>query len=360
VDRPHQRAAVPAGLGAVRAQPGHQRDHEPELGFRSDWLIGSDFRFTLPRGLWNSQLLAADMPNGNPARQILYGVDPIQFYGSFYVPTLFQGTEFRIGRHFCPFGAESLEAISTPLMSRSYAFNWSPPFTHCGLMVLSTLSPQWNVNLMAVNGNDVMFGDPAAEWRFIGKFTWTSKSKRDIVAFGTSVGRGKFNTGQPFDPPTISLMDEPAGRNNMNAFDLYWIHVINSKLTYQLECIYGYQTGVPTLNAFGGVATVGAMIDSDRLSGTAHWGSICQYLFYTFSSKLTGIVRFELFDDFEGQRTGYEGLYTAVTCGMQIKPYKWMMIRPEIRYDINNYPSRSTRTRRTPARATTCSRPVPI
>src|SRR5262245_43221527 len=97
---------------------------EPTLGLRTDWLIGSDYRFTLPRGIFNNQF--TERENGLPND---YGIDPIQFYVNLYIPTLFQGTNIMVGRCYTPFGVESLEAVSTPTVSRSYAFNWAPPFT---------------------------------------------------------------------------------------------------------------------------------------------------------------------------------------------------------------------------------------
>jgi hypothetical protein len=315
---------------------------EPTWGFRSDWLIGSDYRFTLARGLWNAQLLNGNQRTSGPApnfqdTQNLYGIDPIQFYLNAYFPTM--GTEFRVGRCYCPFGEESLEAISTPLLSRSYAFNWSPPFTHFGVMAITNWTPQWQTNLMLANGNDVMIGYPAEEMRFVGKLSWTSADKRDNVSFGTSLGRGKFNAGSPFSPQTIGLDAENAGRNNINTFDLVWTHAFNPRLSYILETIYGYQYGVPSDLAFGGAATSGAIINTSAFSGTAHWGSICQYLSYVFGPELTGIGRFEVFDDFEGQRTGFEGAYTALTLGLQYRPKltgalaNSLIIRPEVRYD---------------------------
>ena len=109
-----------------------------------------------------------------------------------------------------------------------------------------------------------------------------------------------------------------------------WSHTFNPKLTYMTELIYGYQYGVPA-NVPGGI------ISTNVTSGTAHWGSWVQYLNYNFTSKLMGIVRYELFDDFEGQRTGFEGVYSALTVGCQYKPTKSVMIRPELRYDYNGY-----------------------
>src|SRR5207248_10814763 len=74
---------------------------EPTFGFRNDWILpGSDYLFTLPRGIFNEQLTAN---NGRPNR---YGIDPIQFYVEAYFPTIAAGTDFKLGRVFCQYGVE--------------------------------------------------------------------------------------------------------------------------------------------------------------------------------------------------------------------------------------------------------------
>ncbi len=293
-------------------------------GYRVDADYGTDYRFSLMRGFLNNQLLNSQ---GN---QNLYGVDLIGFYANVYIPTLFQGTDIRVGRLFTPWGAESLEGISTPLVSRSYAFNWSPPFTHMGVMVSPTFNANWSGKFMLANGNDVWIGSDAQEMRFVGALTWLSDSKTDAVTYGWTWGRGKFNAGTPFNPATAGEQSEPAGRNNINVNDLMWTHLFDHRWTYATELIYGYQYGVPA-NVPGGI------IATTKTSGTAHWGSWVNYLFCNLTSNLTGIVRYELFDDFEGQRTGFEGLYSALTVGCQYRPWKSVLIRPEIRYDYNGY-----------------------
>jgi hypothetical protein len=295
---------------------------QPTVGYRLDVLYGSDYRFTLPRGLLNDQL------KNSTGAQNLYGVDPIQFYVNAYFPNLFQGTEIRLGRCYCPFGYESNEAISTPLLSRAYDFNTSP-FTHCGLMALTTFSPKWSANLMLVNGNDVFFADPAEELRFVGKLQWTSPDRRDSVAVSTSLGRGKFNAGEPFAPATVATANEPAGRNNVNVFDVIWTHAFDPRLSYALETTFGYEYGVPA-NVPGGI------IKEDATEGTMHWAAAINYLTYVIDPHWSALTRVEFFDDFEGQRTGFEGLYSVVTAGLQYRPYKGLWIRPEVRYDYNN------------------------
>jgi hypothetical protein len=290
---------------------------EPQWGFDIDVLVGSDYRFTLPRGLFNSQLVNSTGANN------LYGVDPIRHYLSLYLPNIFQGVELLFGRIYTPICVESLEAVSNPLISRCYMFNFDP-FTHCGLAANITFSPEWSALLMLANGNDIYFGGDGEELRFVGSLKWTQPGGRNVVQFNTSVGRGKFNASFPFNPATVgALAAEPLGRNNANVFDLIWTHTLSPRLTYSAEALFAYQTNVP------GIA-------NSTNYGTATWMSVMHYLTYTIAPPLTAVVRLENFDDFQGQRTGFEGLYTAVTGGLQVRLSRSIQVRPELRYDYNN------------------------
>jgi hypothetical protein len=294
---------------------------EPSFGYHLDVLVGSDYRWTLIRGLFNSQL------DNSTGAQNLYGVDPIQFYANAYFPTLFRGTEIRVGRTYNPWGYESLEAVSTPLLSRSYAF-FNTPFTLMGIGAYTTFSPEWAAILVLANGNDT-FLVPEEEARFFGKLTYTAPDQRDTLQLGCTLGRGKFNVGAPFNPATVALAQEPAGHNNFNAFDVVYTHLFNPVFTYVNETMFAWQTNVPA-NVPGGI------VRSDSNSpGTAHWASSCHYFRFTLTEHLGSILRVETFDDFNGQRTGFPGLYTAVTGGLQFRPWKGLIIRPELRYDYN-------------------------
>jgi hypothetical protein len=291
---------------------------EPTFGFQADFLIGSDYRFTLPRGLWNSQLLNSTGANN------LYGIDAIQHYVSLYIPTLFQGVEFRLGRLYTPVTAlESLEGVTNPLLSRSYMFNYDP-FTHCGLAAYVTFNREWSAMLMLANGNDVYFGDPSEELRFVGSLKWTAPDGRNILQYDTSMGRGKFVTAFPFSSPTVgALANDPEGKDNLNVpFDGLWTHVFSPRLTYNVEGLFGYQTNVPGIARPNGY-------------GTATWASVMHYVFYTIAPQWSAVFRFENFDDFQGQRTGFEGLYTEATGALIYRPYKGVQIRQELRYDYN-------------------------
>jgi hypothetical protein len=290
--------------------------NDPTWGFKFDTLIGSDYRFTIPRGFLNAQL-----QNSDGVTQNLYGVDLIQHYVNVYCPNLFKGTEFRVGRIWCPWGMESLEGPATPLPSRSYAFNWAPPFTHWGLGAYMTFNDQWSGMAMLVNGNDIYLGDPAEEMRYVGNLSCKVNAKNTVTA-AVGLGRGMFNAGQPFDATTVSLPDEPLGRNNFNNVDVVWQHVFDAKWTYAVEGIYGWQYSAPDLFNPSGF-------------GTATWGSACHYLFYQMTPKVQGILRYENFIDAVGQRTGFAGLYTSVTGGLKFNIRPGIIFRPELRFDYN-------------------------
>ncbi|HEY7330377.1 MAG TPA: outer membrane beta-barrel protein [Gemmataceae bacterium] len=292
---------------------------EPSWGFQIDVINGSDYRWTMSRGLFNSQL------DNSTGAQNLYGVDPVQHYLSLYVPTLFRGVEFRLGRFYAPFNFDSLEGVTTPLLSRAYAFANSP-FTMCGVGAYVTFSTSWNGVFLLVNGDDVYFGDPSEEWRFAGNIKWTQTGGRNVVQFGTSLGRGKFNPAYPTPPQqtTVALATEPFGRNNFNTFDFLFTHVFNSVLSYNLEIMYSYQYNVPQA----------ALAISDP-SGFANWLSILHYFYYDLNPRLRLIGRWEDFDDFQGQRTGFAGLYNAVTGGVLYRLNASTWLRPEVRYDYN-------------------------
>jgi hypothetical protein len=60
------------------------------------------------------------------------------------------------------------------------------------------------------------------------------------------------------------------------------------------------------------------------------------YLNYQSTPRVSGTLRLELFDDAGGERTGYQGLYTALTAGLSFRPVKAITLRPELRYDYNS------------------------
>jgi hypothetical protein len=97
---------------------------------------------------------------------------------------------------------------------------------------------------------------------------------------------------------------------------LVYSRKLNARLNYTFESLFGFTTNVPDI-------------------GTAYWFGVLNYLTYDFTPRLSGTTRLEFFDDVQGQRTGFAGLYSALTTGVSFRPRKDVILRPEIRYDYN-------------------------
>lgn len=268
---------------------------QPSFGFRSDWILpGSDYFFTLPRGLFNGQLTA------NHGRPNLYGIDPVQFYAEAYFPTIGRGMDVKVGRFFAQFGVELISAVDNPFISHSYTFIYNP-FTQTGILTTTKLSDNLSVQAGLVMGNDNIAGATAYP-TFIGSVKWISPDQRDSLLLSIIADRGRFDQKNNFHNPEI--------------VDLIVTHKIDSRTVYTFESLYGFTTNVPDI-------------------GTANWLSFVNYLTYTVTERFDTAARLEFFDDFQGQRTGFAGLYVAPAVVAAYRPVKWLQFRQEIRYDYH-------------------------
>jgi hypothetical protein len=269
--------------------------NEATFGFRSDTILpGSDYRFTAARGMFSGQLTA------NDGRPNTYGIDPIQLYGEAYFPTIGKGLDVKLGRVFCQYGVETNDAPSNALLSHAYTFIYDP-FTYTGVVSTLSLSDTWSVQFGVVLGSDV-FIDPAASPTGMGSVKWAPPDGKDSVQFSFIAGSGTFNQARDF--------------NNPEVLDFVYTHKFNDRWNYSYETLLGYQTHVPDI-------------------GTAYWFGVLNYLTYTFTPKLSATTRIEFFDDAQGQRTQFKGLYNAFTAGVSYKPHKAITLRPEVRFDYN-------------------------
>lgn len=269
---------------------------DPTFGFLSDTILpGSDYRFTLPAGLFQRQLTAR---NGTPS---LYGIDPVRFFAEGYFPGIFQGVDVQIGRFYAPWGIEAVNAPSNTFLSHTYTFVYDP-FTQVGAMATTKFNDQWSSQSAAVIGNDEFF-TPGNQLKYSGNLQWVARDKKDTLRFSTILGSPRYRARYHLD--------------NLNLFELIYSHQFTPEVKYTFAATFGYQTGVPSL-------------------GTADWIGYQNYLTKQLSQRLTAALRVELFDDYKGQRTGFAGLYAAVTGGIQIQLTERIRFRPELRFDNND------------------------
>ena len=265
------------------------------FGFRSDWIApGTDYRFTLARGVFDQQLTDND---GAPNR---YGFDPVQFY---FEAQPEAGTVLKLGRFFAPYGVESIEGWSTPLVSRSYTFIYNP-FTQTGLLLTLPLTQQLTLTAAATAGNDVFIDDANNPTFDLGlSYTppeGTAAPGADSAAIFFILGESRFDTEENFNNPAI--------------VDLVYEHRFTEEFRYSVEAIAGLVRDVPEV-------------------GTASWFGAANYFRYQVTPEAEAIARVEAFNDEDGNRTGSEGTYFGYTAGITYKPMPWLMLRPEVRYD---------------------------
>jgi hypothetical protein len=151
---------------------------------------------------------------------------------------------------------------------------------------------------------------------FIGNVKWAPPNGRDTLTFNVIVGPGRFNQGREF--------------NNPNVFDLINVHQINPRLTHTFECLYAYQTNVTESTLPESVAAAPA--SAGRF---VNWVGLLNYVNFAITPRLSATARLEFFDDFQGQRTHFPGLYSDFTLGLAFKPWKSVIFRPEVRHDYN-------------------------
>ncbi len=270
---------------------------EFQWGWNVDWILpGSDYRFTLPRGIWNGQLTSN---NGGPQ---LYGIDPYQFYLQSWMPGVGpKGTKLIVGRFQTHIGYELVQQVDTPFVSRSYLFQYNP-FTHTGAWATTQLNDDWSVGNGIATGIDT-FIDPTNRFTYLGQLRWAPPEGDTTAAFNIVLTDPNYQANENF---TL-----------FNVYNFLLTHKLSDKLTYVLDSMYSHTGNTPV--------------------GFADWYGAANYFIYNVNDKSAATVRAEVFDDNTGFWTGFEGLYTEITAGWAWKPFPGLMIRPSARFDYNGY-----------------------
>jgi hypothetical protein len=318
-----------------------EQEDEINFGFRIDNLFGNDWSFNYMQGLLNGVFA----PPGSFA-----GYDPAQFYGEVHLPFITEGgLDVKVGRWYTLAGYEVVPAIGRPLLSVPYMFTFGQPFTHSG--VLTTLHVNDRINLYngAINGWDRFFNERYT-WGYIGGFSWTSEDEKTSLAFTTVWGPNQYPRFLPANQqlyttgyvniPSLAGVDNPNySKNDRTLFTTVLTHKWSDKLTQVIETDQGWELNVPGLasNIQDGVVQNGA-------AKSAQWQSFGNWFLYSFSDKLTGVWRSEVFWDQQGSRTGLtDGTrfvgdrFYEMTLGMIYKPCPWVWFRPEARYDWSQF-----------------------
>jgi len=314
-------------------------------GARIDNLFGNDWQFNYMQGFLNRVFKPGSFT----------GYDIAQFYAEVHLPILTQGGfDVKAGRWYTLAGYEVVPATGRPLLSVPYMFNYGQPFTHMGVVTTWHVTDKFNLYNGTINGWD-RFIDEHYKWGYIGGFSATSKDEKTSLAFTCVWGPNQFPSqlpaNQPIYPtgyvnvPSIAGLRNPGyARDDRTLFTWVFTHKWSDKLTEVIETDQGMERAIPGLGA--------PIVNGVPQNGTPKqdtWYSFGNWFLYNFNDKLMGVWRSEVFWDTNGARTGklVGDTYYEQTIGAQIRPYSWLWIRPEARYDWSQYhPAYSNDTRK--------------
>jgi len=332
-----------------------------DWGGRFDIMFGSDSIFTQaygnpvtnprtglaqPRGDWDLKL------SGDRFYQFALP----NAYAEFNLP-MGDGLGVKVGHFYTPVGYEVVTSPDNFFVTKPYTFQYGEPFTHTGILGTYTFSPNWSAQAGALTGSgtggwDGSFNRNLATWSGIATGTWTSDDA------GTSL--------------FVSGTAGPQSDNNSSFWGIFSIvgkHNITDKLHLILQHDHGYANNVITFNGLNAVA---AGYTNSALQN-AEWYGINSYLLYDVNDKLSGGIRAEWFRDNNGFRVAgpdrcaaaanaspaaygttntYNGScnqsnyvsnyqlsgsgYYELTAGFNYKPLKYLILRPNVRFDYSN------------------------
>jgi len=317
-------------LFAERTPDENQKDHA-DWGFRLSQVYGLDYRYMISRG-WNDRQLTE--------KNNFYGTDNPMMYFNWYLPHVAEGLNLTFGRIISEADIEAQLAPNNLMSSHSLLYGFDP-YCQWGVFGTLKLNNQWTIQGGIAAGNDVTpweLQDPGTQPTGTVMFQYQSPNGK----FGFYGGGNAINNAQ-------------WGFNNIQQYVGTFTYKFSDKIWTSHESWYMYQEGCPgqpskthpngvaapdepkgqNPNIYGG--NVGSFGFSDAQipvhpGYAAEWATL-NYTQFRLGPSTFLSVRNELFDDMDGNRTGYATLYSEHSIGLIWWPSKLITIRPEIRYD---------------------------
>ncbi len=329
---------------------------EWDFGGRVDINYGTDSIFTQAYGVPAYELGTGQRLNrGNYDLHLtswsdrFYGLALPQAYLEMNLP-VGNGLAVKAGHFYTILGYEVVTAPDNFFYSHAYTMQYGEPFTHTGILGTYAFDENWTASAgtttgSATGGWDGNFNTQLTNWGFLGSVTWTSDEKDYSVNLGSTAGARSAQSDSPW------AMYSLVGKANF----------MDGTLHYVIQNDMGFANDVITGN---GAANYASGIAADAQQN-AMWYGINQYLMYDVLDNLGVGVRAEWFRDNNGFRiwgpgrcpasvnVNQQGVgssyacnlsnlasypwagadYYALTAGLNYKPLKWVMLRPNLRYD---------------------------
>lgn len=295
----------------VERAPNTLQTEKIDYGFRVSNILGIDYRYTVSQGIFSGQL----SQNNN-----LYGDDPVEFSGQIYVPNIAQGMLITIGRYFSPSDIESTFAPFSDFLTHSLSITYDI-YTMTGINSILQLNKQTSLLFGLHSGSDMAPWAAGAHPSFQFLTRWVANDNNNSILGGiSSLNNGKFK----------------GDHDNLQQFSLTWTHRFNQNVKHSAEIVYLYQFDAPLggncnfgpIKSFGGGGGCGPIIP-----GLSNALGIVNISSVKFLESNTLSFRLDLFNDPQGQRTGYATPYIDASLGITHWCNSYIKIRPEIRHE---------------------------
>jgi len=228
-------------------------------------------------------------------------IDLHQIYLS-YIAKIGNGLRIDAGKFVTHLGYEVIEGYDgyNDNASRSFLFGYAIPYTHTGVRVSYPFSKQFSTMVLVTNGWDNTTDNNKS--KSIG--AQVSYTPTDRISF-----TGNFISG-----PELNNNNS----QNRSVYDLLGQIKITDKFSIGGYGVYGTEqkTGIGGENA--------------------QWYGAAWYLRYYFCEDFSLALREEIFNDWDGTRTGIAQRLDEITITPEYKINKNIIVRGDLRYDKSN------------------------
>jgi putative OmpL-like beta-barrel porin-2 len=307
-----------------------------DWGFRVSGIYGENYRFSVGYGPFSDQLVYHNH---------FAGFDMPMIYGDLYFPGIADGVTLRFGRFISVPDIEAQLAVNSYMYSHSMLYAYDN-YTNTGAISSLKLTKNWMLQLGLTMGTDTAvwnartvslinpltglpgytgLKDPGARPSVTGCAQWQSDSADDAVYLcANSINNGTW------------------GYNNLQWYGGTFYHKFNDDWHFSAESYYAFQRNVPDVSQGYADTPFSQFLPTNRPgeaycpSGlthcTAHVWGVVAFLNYKFTPLDNLTLRGELYDDVDGQRTGFATRYNNWALGWQHWFSPQLEIRPEIAF----------------------------
>jgi hypothetical protein len=294
-----------------------------DIGFRSSFLYGMDYRYLTSGGWTSDQLLVHNR---------LYGFDFTEQYIDIYYPWLAEGMILKIGRWVAFPDIEGQLSPDNYMGSHSLLFTFDTA-TQTGVLATVMLNEYWTVQAGVHAGTDMAPWYVGAVPTGLLAVRWVSCDNNDsIYLVWNSINAAKFRR--------FTVLGQPAGHDNFNYIVGTWQHKFSdqvhtkteSYVMWQRDAVVGGTPSIGPVEPYGGGGGIGP-----NIPGTTYTYGVVNFTVFRPCDSDSDFITFrnEIWRDTDGERSGYAGTYTSNAVGWTHHFNSLIMIRPEIGYYRN-------------------------